>query len=255
MLAWVGRGIIQLIRFLGEIAILNTRVVWAIMRGRVEYETTLTQMVLIGVGSLPIVAVTMLFSGMVLGFHAAVQVGKFGAADLVGWLVAETMCRELGPVMTCIVISARAGSAMTAELGTMKVTEQIDALRALATNPIDYLVVPRYVACFVMVPLMALMGDTIGVLGGYVLAVMTSDINQVAYLANIPGNLEQWTVTAGIIKSFGFAAIIAVVSCYEGLNCKMASAEVGKATTRCVVYCIILIYMANLVLTTLLYPS
>lgn len=255
MLVWVGRSLIALTRFLGATFTLNNRVVAGILRGRAEYNTTVTQMAHVGVNSLPIVAVTMLFSGMVLAYHAAVQAGKLGATSLVGWLVAETLCRELGPVLTSIVISARAGSAMTAELGTMKVTEQIDALRAMAVNPIDYLVVPRYLACLVMVPIMVLIGDTTGVIGGYVLAVLAPDINQIAYLSNIPGNLELWTVIAGILKSVAFAVIIAIVSCYEGLSCKMASVEVGRATTRSVVYCIMLIYAANLILTTLLFPS
>ncbi len=255
LLAWLGRKLIEFLRFLGEMVILNTRVLGGIAKRRTEYRTTVAQMAHVGVNSLPIVAVTMLFTGMVLAYHASIQANKLGAANLVGWLVAETMCRELGPVLTSIVISARVGSAMTAELGTMKVTEQIDALRALAVNPVDYLVVPRYVACFVMVPILVLIGDSIGVMGGWVLATVTSDINPVAYLANLPGNLALWTVIAGIIKSMVFAIIVAVVSCYEGLNCQMASAEVGKATTRSVVYCIMLIYTANVLLTMLLFPG
>ncbi len=255
MFAWVGRGLTDLLRFLGATFILNNRVVAGIARGRVEYGTTVTQMAHVGVNSLPIVAVTMLFSGMVFAYHTATRASTLGVGSLVGWLVAETMCRELGPVLSSIVISARAGSAMTAELGTMKVTEQIDALRATAVNPIDYLVVPRYLACLVMVPILALIGDTVGVMGGYLLAVLIPEINQQAYLANIPGRLELWTVVAGIIKAVGFAAIIAIVSCHEGLSCRMASVEVGKATTRSVVYCIMLIYAANLILTTMLFST
>jgi len=106
-----------------------------------------------------------------------------------------------------------------------------------------------------MVPILALIGDTVGVMGGYLLAVLMPEINQQAYLANIPGRLELWTVVAGIIKAVGFGVIIAIVSCYEGLSCRMASVEVGKATTRSVVYCIMLIYAANLILTTILFPT
>ncbi len=255
MFAWVGRAVINLLQFLGATFILNNRVLAGILRGRVEYQTTVTQIAHVGVNSLPIVTVTMLFSGMVFAYHTATRASMMGVGSLVGWLVAETMCREIGPVFTSIVISARAGSAMTAELGTMKVTEQIDALRAIAVNPIHYLVVPRYLACLVMVPIMVLIGDTIGVLGGYLLGVFVPQINQQAYLANIPGRLELWTVSAGIIKAVAFAIIIAIVSCYEGLSCKMASVEVGKATTRSVVYCIMLIFAANFILTMILYRA
>lgn len=254
MFAWAGRYVIELLRFLGANVLLHNRVLWGVLRGRVAYATTVTQMAHLGVNSLPIVAVTMFFSGMVLAYHAAIQATKLGAAGLVGWVVAETICRELGPVMTSIVISARAGSAMAAELGTMKVTEQIDALRAMSVNPVDYLVTPRYIAALVMVPILVLMGNTVGVMGGYLLALAAPYMNAYAYLTNIPGNLELWTVIAGILKSYGFAIIIAVVSCQQGLSCKRASEAVGQATTRSVVYCIMLIYAANLVLTTFLFP-
>ncbi len=255
MFTVIGRTITGFFRFMGETLILHTRVLWGIVRGRIGYRETLAQMAHVGVNSLPIVVITMLFSGMVLAYHAAIQASKLGAGSLVGWLVAETMCRELGPALSSIVISARAGSAMTAELGTMKVTEQIDALRAMAVNPVDYLVTPRYIACLVLVPILALIADVVGVMGGYLLALSTPDVNPVAYLANIPGNLDEWTVIAGILKSIAFAVIIAIVACYEGISCEMASVEVGRATTRSVVYCIMLIYAANFVLSLIVYPS
>ncbi len=172
-----------------------------------------------------------------------------------GWLVAETMCRELAPVLITFVVAARAGSAMTAELGTMKVTEQIDALRAMATDPVNYLVLPRYVACIVMVPLLVFVGDAVGVTGGYLMALFSPNINHAMYFASIPGNLETWTLLAGIVKSVFFGLIIALVACHQGLNCKMASEEVARATTRSVVYSIMLIYAANLLLTTMLFPA
>lgn len=255
MVLWIGHNLIAMLRFFGGIVLLNNRALSGIFRGRFSLKNTIHQMAHIGIESLPIVAVTMTFSGMVLTYHAAIQLGMLGTTDLVGWLVAETITRELGPALSCIVISARAGSAMTAELGTMKVTEQIDALRSMAVNPIDYLVVPRWLACFVMVPIIVLIGDVIGVSGGYLFSTLTQEINSQTYISNIPGNLELWTVFAGIIKSYAFAAIIAVVGCYEGLSCEMSADEVGRATTRSVVYCIMLIFAANLILTTVLFPS
>jgi phospholipid/cholesterol/gamma-HCH transport system permease protein len=143
---------------------------------------------------------------------------------------------------------------MAAEIGTMKVTEQIDALRAMAVSPVVYLVAPRLIACLLMVPALAFIGDVVGVGGGYVMSAFTPSINPVAYLENIPAHLEAWTIVAGIIKAVVFGFIIAIIGCHQGLYCRQASEEVGKATTRSVVYCIMLIYAANLLLTKGLYP-
>jgi phospholipid/cholesterol/gamma-HCH transport system permease protein len=144
---------------------------------------------------------------------------------------------------------------MAAELGTMKVTEQIDALRALATDPVEYLVSPRLLASFIMVPILVLMGDTIGVVGGYLMALSVPAMNATAYFANIPSQVHAWTVMGGDLKSVVFAIIIAIVGCHQGLTCRMASEEVGRAVTRSVVYCIMLIYAADLILTTIVYPN
>lgn len=251
----LGQCLLAFLTFFGEVLILLLHTLGGLLRPRIGKNQTANQMAQIGIESLPIVAVTMIFSGMVLAYHAAQQVGKLGASGLVGWLVAETMTRELGPVLTSIVISARAGSAMAAELGTMKVTEQIDALRAMATDPVDYLVVPRFIACFVMVPILVLIGDTLGVMGGYIMALITPAINENAYFLNIPGNLAPWTVAGGVLKSFTFGIIIVLIGCHQGLNCRMDSEDVGRATTRSVVYCIMLIYAANLLLTAIVYPT
>jgi len=208
----------------------------------------------VGVASLPIVGVTMLFSGMVFSYHVAVQADMFGVSSYVGWAVAEVFCRELGPALTAIVVAARAGSAMAAELGTMKVTEQIDALRTMAVDPVQYLVVPRYLAAMVMVPMLALIGDVEGVLGGYLMSVLTTPGTAHEYFSVIPAELDAWTIIAGIIKALFFGIIIAIVSCHQGLTCKMAAEDVGHATMRAVVLCIMGIYASDLVLTMIVYP-
>ena len=254
MLTALGRQIIGFITYFGQTTLLHLNTWRGLLRGRLEYRLSIQQLAEIGVNSLPIAVVTLLFSGMVIGYHASVQAGKLGISGLVGWLVAETMCREMSPVLVSFVVAARAGSAMAAQLGAMKVTEQIDALRAMATDPVDYLVLPRYLACLVMVPLLVFVGDIVGVTGGYLMAVLSPDINQIVYFDSIPGNLETWTVLAGIIKAGVFGTIIAIVGCHQGLTCRMATAEVGRATTRAVVYSIMLIYAANLILTTIMYP-
>ena len=251
----VGARIAIFLAYLGRLALLHKYVLGLIFRLRIDRALAVAQMAVVGVASLPIVAVTTLLSGMVLGYHVAVQAGQLGVSPYAGWLVAETMARELGPVLAAFVVAARAGSAMTAELGTMKATEQIDALRALATDPVEYLVVPRYIAAVVMLPLLTFLGDIVGVLGGFIMAVISPQINHHVYFAAIPSHLEPWTVIAGVLKTIVFGMIIALVSCYEGLSCRPASEEVGRATTRAVVYCIMLVYAADVVLTAILYPG
>ena len=253
-IAVLGAQVLKGLEYFGELSELHLRTLVHLTRGNIEYRPTVEQMSSVGVSFLPIVAVTMLFSGMVFSYHVADQASLLGASAYVGWAVAETMARELGPALTAIVVAARAGSAMAAELGTMKVTEQIDALRTMATDPVQYLVVPRYIAGMLMVPVLALIGDIIGVTGGFLMAHLTAGMTLDGYFGSIPGNLEIWTVAAGVIKAIFFGIIIATIGCHQGLYTEKASEEVGHATTRAVVYCIMLIYAANLVLTVLLFP-
>jgi phospholipid/cholesterol/gamma-HCH transport system permease protein len=250
----VGAAVLRALSYFGELSELHLRTLVHLLRGAIEYRPTIEQMSGVGVSSLPIVAVTMLFSGMVFSYHVADQATLLGASTYIGWVVAETMARELGPALTAIVVAARAGSAMAAELGTMKVTEQIDALRTMATDPVQYLVVPRYLAAMVMVPMLTLIGVVIGTGGGYFMASNTTDMTAAVYFGGIQANMEVWTVAAGTIKSIFFGIIIAVIGCHQGLYTEKASEEVGRATTRAVVNCIMLIYAANLALTVVLFP-
>ncbi len=241
LLSATGRQVIAFFSYFGQIAQLQWDILVGLVKGRLEYATTIAQMAFTGVASLPVVAVTMLFSGMVIGYHMAIVTGQMGISNYAGRVVAETMCRELGPVLVSIVVSARVGAAMAAEIGTMKVTEQI------------YLALPRWVACGTMVPTLTFLGDTIGVIGGYLMAVLAPQLNAGAYWTSIPGGFAPSTLIAGVAKSVVFGIIIALVSCHQGLTCRMASEEVGRATTRSVVYCIMLIYGANLFLTSLIF--
>lgn len=249
------RGAALFLAYLGRLVYLHGYVLSLIARRRVDLRLSVFQMATVGVASLPIATITALLSGMVIGYHFAVQAGQLGVSAYAGWLVAETMSRELGPVLVAFVVAARAGSAMTAELGTMKATEQIDALRALATDPIEYLVVPRYLGAVLMLPLLTFVGDFAGVLGGYVMSVIAPQINARVYFTAIPANLEAWTIIAGLLKTLVFGMVISLVACHEGLSCRPASEEVGRATTRAVVYCIMLIYAADVALTAILYPG
>jgi phospholipid/cholesterol/gamma-HCH transport system permease protein len=253
VLSQVGQQLVAFTSYIGQTAQLQWEVLVGLAKGKLEYGLTVSQMAYVGVASLPVVAVTMLFSGMVITYHMAIVTGQLGVSNYVGRVVAETMSRELGPVLVSFVVAARAGSAMAAELGTMKVTEQIDALRAMATNPVDYLALPRWVACALMVPALTFVGDIVGVFGGYLVSVTNPLLNSAAYWSNIPGSFQGSTLVAGVGKSLVFGLIIAIVSCHQGLSCRMASEEVGRATTRAVVYSIMLVYAADLFLTTLIF--
>ena len=225
------------------------------VRGGISLSDTIYQMARIGLGSLPVVLLTATMSGMVLAWHLGQQAATIGGQDLVGWAVAEIICRELGPALTAVVLAAQAGSAMAAELGTMKVTEQIDALRAMATSPVEHLVVPRLVAATLVMPALVLLADLFGVAGGYVLGAGLGGLSGARYLDSIQANLAPWLVLAGMGKSVFFGIIIATVGCQQGLSAGFSAEEVGKVTTRAVVYCIVLVYAANLLLTALFFPG
>ena len=189
----------------------------------------------LGADTLPIVLLTILFTGMVLTLQTAQEFIKYGAQSSVGGVVAIAMGRELAPVLTGVVTAGRVGAAITAEIGSMKVTEQIDALKVMATNPVAYLVVPRLIACVLMLPLLVVFADMIGTFGGYLVATLYADINSLTYFQSIKVFTVVNDVTGGLIKGAVFGAIIALVGCYKGLTAPNGAVGVGKATTGSVV--------------------
>jgi len=211
------------------------------------------QMNKIGVNSVPIVFLTSLFTGMVLALQSAYQMQKISATMYVASLVSLSMCRELGPVLTALVVAGRVGASITAELGTMKVTEQVDALETLATNPIKYLAVPRFVALFFMLPLLTIYADFIGILGGYLVGVGKLGVTSSLYWRMTYDPLVLKDFFTGLIKSFAFAIIICIVACYQGLNSEGGAEGVGRATTLSVVSSFILIISADCFFTALFY--
>lgn len=211
------------------------------------------QMYKIGVSSLPIVFLTAMFTGMVLALQSAYQMQRISAQMYIASLVALSMVRELGPVLTALVVAGRVGAAITAELGTMKVTEQIDALETLATNPIKYLVVPRFLAMLLMLPLLTIYADFVGMLGGYIVGVFKLHISPNMYLNMTTNPLALKDVYTGLLKSVIFAVIIAIVSCYEGFRTSGGAEGVGRSTTLSVVTSFILIIAADCVFTALFY--
>jgi len=211
------------------------------------------QMHKIGVMSLPIVFLISLFTGMVLALQSAYQLTKMNAQMYISGLVALSMVRELGPVLTALIIAGRVGASITAELGTMKVSEQIDALRTLAANPVKYLVVPRFLALCLMLPILTVYSDFIGILGGYLIGVYKLLIGPTIYMKMTYDTLAFKDLFTGIFKSFIFAMIIAIISCYEGFMTEGGAEGVGKATTLSVVTSFILIIAADCLFTVLFY--
>lgn len=214
---------------------------------------TLRQMALLGADSLPIVLLTMLCTGMVFSVQTAKEFVALGASNTVGGIVAIAMGRELVPVLTGVVVAGRIGAAIAAELGTMKVTEQIDALRVMATSPVQYLVAPRFIAISLMMPMLIVFGNFIGNAGGYFVAHYYADIGSYTYLNSIKRFCEMYDVVGGMIKGVAFGAIISIVGCFKGLHADKGAEGVGLATTASVVLSIILIFIADYFMTVLLY--
>jgi phospholipid/cholesterol/gamma-HCH transport system permease protein len=220
-------------------------------RSPFEARETVEQMVSIGVNSVPVVLVTALFTGMVLALQTGYTLDSKlqGISQFLGGMVTLSMIRELGPVLTSLIVAGRVGSAMAAELGTMRVTEQIDALETLGTNPIRYLVVPRVIASLFMLPVLVLFADAVGVLGGFVIAQMRYGQSAGMYLENAQSMVVLGDLFSGLFKTAFFGVIIAMVSCYKGFNTTGGAEGVGRATTSAVVVSSMGILMADYMLT------
>src|ERR1700749_1137652 len=212
-------------------------------------------MIRIGYFSLPVVGLTAFFTGGVLALQIYLGGNRFGAEATVPRVVVRAVARELGPVIAGLMIAGRVGAAIAAEIGTMKVTEQIDALTTLATNTIKYLVVPRIVAAVISMPILTAIGDSIGVMGGYAVAVYTLDFNGTSYLKNTVDFAHSEDITSGLIKAAVFGFIVALMGCYNGFNSKGGAQGVGIATTNAVVASCILILAADFVLTAILFHT
>ncbi len=244
---------VVVLTFLGEILILFWRAIKA-MCGGVNAKDLLEQMASLGVNSVSIALLTTTTSGAVLALYFAPFLKQYGAEGFTGAVVALAIARELGPVLTGVVVAARAGSAIAAELGTMKVSEQIDALRALAVSPIQYLVVPRILAAVIMVPLVCALADAGGIYGGYLLS-KSEGVLPTTYLNSMKQFIDPSDFVKGIIKTVVFGLIISLVGCHQGLATRGGATEVGKATTNAVVLSIVLIYLANFVLTYFMFSQ
>ena len=211
------------------------------------------QMEEVGVKSIPVVLITGAFTGAVLALQSYTGFKRFNAEAFVGTVVALSVTRELGPVLAGLMVSGRVGSSMAAELGTMQVTEQIDALYTLAVNPVKYLIVPRLLAAFIMMPVLVIFADLIGITGGYIVSVNILGSNPYIYMERTWSYLEFNDIYSGLLKACIFGIIIATVSCYQGFYTQGGAEGVGKATTKAVVLSCLLILIFNYIITALLF--
>ena len=249
----LGARFMSFVRYAGGVSVLFVRTIFWIFVPPFKRKTALEQMAKVGIDSLPIVFLTSLFTGMVLALQSAYQMQKMEAKLYIASLVALSITRELGPVLTALVVAGRVGASIAAELGTMKVTEQIDALETLATNPVKYLVVPRFIALFFMLPLLTIYADIVGIFGGYMIGVWRLNILSNLYWDMTWNPLKVKDIVTGLIKSFAFAMIICIVACYEGMRVEGGAEGVGSATTKAVVIAFILVIAADCLFTALFY--
>jgi phospholipid/cholesterol/gamma-HCH transport system permease protein len=231
---------------------LGRTVSWA-FRPPFEGREWLKQMVRVGTDSIPVVVLTSMFTGMVLALQTYIGFRRVHAENFVGSVVALAMLRELSPVLVGLMVTGRVGSSMAAEIGTMRVTEQIDALEALATEPIQYLFVPRVIAGIVMLPLLTILGDALGIYGGYLVSVKLMDANPVIYQANSYQFLSMNDIWSGAIKSAVFGLILTLTGCVRGYYTTGGAEGVGRSTTRAVVEASLIILLSDFFLTKLLF--
>lgn len=246
--------IASILAYLGEVVTLFGEAFRSLLQRGVNTGDLFRQMAVIGVESLPISLLTVGFSGAVLALYSVNTLKTYGAAGLVGGIVALSIVRETGPILTGVAIAARAGSAITAEIGSMKVSEQIDALRSMAITPVEYLVKPRLIASLIMLPLITIFANIAGVAGGAIVAA-SRGVAWSEYLSSIQQLMEAdgSDITKGLLKTVVFGAVIALVGCREGLETEGGATGVGQSTTRSVVIAIVLIFISDFLLTFLLF--
>jgi phospholipid/cholesterol/gamma-HCH transport system permease protein len=255
LLAALGRQVLGLLALVGRVALYAAEAVSHVFRPPFYPKELLQQIWFIGYLSLPVVGLTALFTGGALALQIYAGGARFNAESVVPSIVAIGMVRELGPVLGGLMVAGRVAASIAAEIGTMKVTEQIDALVTLSTDPMKYLTVPRVVAAVLTVPVLVAVGDAIGIMGGFLVGVSRLDFNAAAYMTNTIDFLETSDVVSGLVKAAVFGFIVAVMGCYHGMNSGRGAQGVGRATTNAVVSASILILASNYVLTEVFFSA
>ncbi len=250
---FIGLWVLRFLDESGRVMLLFIKTLALTFRPPFDLRNLLKQVEEVGIKSIPVVLITGAFTGMVLALQSYTGFKRFNAEAFVGTVVALSMTRELGPVLSGLMVSGRVGSAMAAELGTMQVTEQIDALYTLATNPIKYLIVPRFLASLIIMPILTIFADVVGILGGYLVSVNLLGSNPTVYIRRTYDYLDLEDIYIGLLKACVFGMIIAIIGCYQGFNTQGGAEGVGKATTRAVVMSSLLILVANYFITALFF--
>jgi len=255
LLARLGRSVLGMLAAVGRVAMFAGAIVSHLFRPPFYPREFAQQMLQIGWLSLPVVGLTALFTGGALALQIYAGGARFNAESVVPSIVAIGMARELGPVLGGLMVAARVASSIAAEIGTMKVTEQIDALVTLSTNPLKYLAVPRVLAATLAMPVLVAVGDAIGIMGGWLVGVTRLGFNSSTYLYNTGQFLEPWDVGSGLVKGAVFGFIVALMGCYHGMNSGRGAQGVGRATKAAVVAASVLILAANYVLTEVFFSA
>ena len=250
----IGGAVTEGLAYLGALATLGGRAAYftfvAPLRGKpLRLQRAISQAMQVGVGALPILSLITFFIGLILALQGAYELRKFGALNYVASAVAISMTRELGPLITAIVVIGRSGSAFAAEIGTMKVTEEIDALETMAINPIHFLVTPKFLAMIVMLPCLTIWANTMGILGGALFGVLQADFTWARYVQTSIESLYLRDILSGLIKSVMFGITITAVGCLEGFSTDGGAEQVGRSTTKAVVISILLVVVVDLVFT------
>ena len=250
MIENIGAKTIEKIGEIGRFARFSARTTNTCIQSCVQpktYPLIWAQMNAIGVRSVPVIMITGAFVGMILAINAYDQLAGMGLEERLGVLINIAVVKELGPVLAAVMLAGRVGGALTAELGTMNVTEQISAVRSMGTDPVKYLVAPRVLACLFLTPVLILYADLLGILGGYFVSVLQLDINSRAYWDYSAQGVELWDVATGVVKGLFFGGAIAVISCYKGFTCKEGAQGVGEACTEAFVGSFITILFLNFI--------
>ncbi|WP_414437884.1 MlaE family ABC transporter permease [Candidatus Bealeia paramacronuclearis] len=255
ILAGIGRIFLEFLASVGRLSLFLGNSLWEGFKPPYFFRQILRQFLEIGYLSLPVVGLTALFTGMVLALQSYTGFSRFNAENAVASVVILSMTRELGPVLAGLMVAGRMGASMAAEIGTMRVTEQIDALTTLSTHPSKYLIAPRILAGVLTLPLLVMVADIIGVFGGYLVSVYKLGFNPATYLKQSWDFLERADVASGLIKAAAFGFIITSMGCYQGYYSKGGAQGVGKATTNAVVSASILILITNYLLTAILFDA
>jgi phospholipid/cholesterol/gamma-HCH transport system permease protein len=247
----IGRAALGAVREVGAVSLFAARGAAAAFSLPWFPNQLLRQLVAIGFFSLPVVGLTAVFTGAALALNIYTGGGRFNAEQVMPQIVALGITRELGPVLAALMLAGRVSAAIAAEIGAMRATEQIDAMRTLSTDPIRYLVAPRLLAAVMVLPLLTIVADTLGVAGGWLVAVRVLNFNPTTYIHNTATFLQAWDVGSGLVKAAVFGFIVALMGCYHGYNASGGARGVGRATTHAVVSAAVLIFAADYLLTSL----